>query len=313
MSRPVAASLFAGVGGSSLGYKQAGFEVAYANEFEPEIAAAYELAHGIEVDGRSVTDVRGGNILDAVGGHLDVLDGSPPCQGYSTMKMGHDGEQAAERRSFYLDFVRLVGECRPRAFCSENVAGFASGAHRGKYFIPIIAALRGGGYRVAARTLDASRLGVPQKRRRVILIGFRDDLGIDPAAAFPVRQSPMAMGDAEGLAHVARIVKEPKSQGGILARPFRQRKTYTAQLPSPTLCAKGMDAAHFSYIEVETRDGEQRPPSIGELKALAGFPADFPLPEGTTLELAWKMLGNCVPPPMARAWAEGVRDALHGA
>src|SRR5437588_11346758 len=78
------ASLFCGAGGSSLGYKAAGFRVVYANDFNARARETYARNLGLEPDGRSVEDVTGAEILAAAGGELDVFDGSPPCQPFST-------------------------------------------------------------------------------------------------------------------------------------------------------------------------------------------------------------------------------------
>lgn len=315
MTGLVAASMFAGFGGSSLGYRQAGFRVAYANEINAFAADAYELNGGCRVDRRSVEEVVGAEIVAAVGGTPDVLDGSPPCQDFSTMG-ARDLE--GERAGLYYEFVRLVGEARPRAFVAENVTGLVKGDAKGRHFLPIMGAFAGHGYRAAARILDASWLGVPQRRERVVVIGFRDDLGIDPSDAFPPKAGRQTtLGDA--LPRAVRLSRDGARDGDEAQYKFRERRTYPAHLPLPTICASGLDANPYVSVRIETRDGEVRPPSVDELRALSGFPEGFEVPaapsgrESARVARAWKGFGNCVPPPMARAWAGGVAACLDGA
>lgn len=301
------ASLFAGAGLSSLGYRLAAFGGTYANELDRLAAETYELNSEVTVDRRDVRTVSGRDILEAAGVEvLDVLDGSPPCQDFSMARGRRDLD--GENASLYYEFVRLVGEIRPRAFCAENVRGLVMGESKERHFLPILQALHGHGYRVAWRVLDASRLGVPQARQRVVVIGFRDDTGIDPALGFPA-PLPRTTSMRDALPHAAALVGEGP-QGTALNAAWREQESWPAHRPAPTLAASGMAQKSSNGIRLLTRDGEERPLEVPELKALMGCPEDFRLPEGTSLVRAWKLMGNAVPPPMARAWAEPVRDAL---
>jgi DNA (cytosine-5)-methyltransferase 1 len=302
------ASLFAGCGGSSVGYKLAGFRVVYANEWDRVAADSYEAnADGLQVDRRSVEEVIGGEIATAAGGELDVLDGSPPCQDFS---LAGERDLSGEEAQRYYQAVRLVGEVRPRAFVFENVRGFASEPSLTRHFIPIRDALRRHGYRVVDRILDGSRLGVPQKRQRVILVGVRRDLGLDPAEAIPHYGRPTVIADA--LPEVLRLVVPegediPEGHYGWRGR----EKTWPASRPGPTVAASGIGIWRATATLVELRDHTRRLPTIAEVAALCGFPADFVLPASPSA--AWRVLGNAVPPPMARSWASGLRDLLTAA
>ena len=126
-------------------------------------------------------------------GELHLFDGSPPCQAFSTAgtrdkgwgkdkKYAHGAEQKNEE--LFSEFVRLRDGLRPRAFVAENVSGLVKGKAKG-FFLEILRELKRG-YRVEARLLDAQWLGVPQQRVRVIFVGVRDDLGLDPAFPDPL-------------------------------------------------------------------------------------------------------------------------------
>lgn len=302
------ASLFAGAGGSSLGYRLAGYDVRYASELDRRALGTYSLnmASGTTLDSRDVRTIRGDDIVAAVGRAPDVLDGSPPCQDFSLVgRRNLEGQNA----TLYYEFVRLVGEIRPRAFCAENVAGFANGASYTRHFLPILCALRGQGYLVEARTLDASWLGVPQARKRIVLIGLRDDEGVHPAEAFPrkrARQTVMR----DVLPEVTRLVRPAGEEIRAEQYGWYREQTWPASGPAPTVTACGVANLWASRVWVELQSGELRRLTVDELKVLSGFPADFGIPAKTDVAGVWRMLGNAVPPPMAQAWAEGVRRLL---
>jgi site-specific DNA-cytosine methylase len=194
------ATTFAGAGGSSLGYRMAGYRVAWANEFVPIAADCYEgnARDGTVVDRRDIREVQAEDILKATGlsvGELDVLDGSPPCQAFSMAgrrEKGWGTERAyahgakQKNEDLFFEYVRLVKGLKPRVFVAENVAGLVRGVAKG-YFINILGQLKACGYRVRAQVLDAQWLGVPQQRERVIFVGVREDLALEPAFPKPWR------------------------------------------------------------------------------------------------------------------------------
>jgi DNA (cytosine-5)-methyltransferase 1 len=306
------ASLFAGCGGSSLGYRAAGFRVSYACEFNPKAADTYELnaPDDFRVDRRSVKEVRGQQILEACDGDLDVLDGSPPCQPFSTM-----GKRAgsADERDMFPEYIRLVGEARPRAFVCENVPGLKS---HPRYLAWILSSLREAGYAARAKILDASMLGVPQKRHRLVIVGFRSDLAIDPTSGFPrPRPERLTIRDAiPGTRHLVRPFRGATKADHLI---YRVDHSIPADLPSPTVTRAGISGKSneipFAGGFVEMDDGSLRPLAADDARALMGFPAEFRFPEEHSEGERWQMLGNAVPPPMARTWAESVRRTLASA
>lgn len=192
-----AASTFSGCGGSSLGYKMAGFRVVWASEFIYAAQETYRANHGGTVlDCRDIRTVKPEDILEATGleaGELDLFDGSPPCASFSTagkreagwgkVKAYSDTKQRTD--DLFFEYVRLLRGIRPKTFVAENVAGLVKGTAKG-YFLEILAALKECGYRVEARVLDAQWLGVPQARQRLIFVGVREDIGLAPAFPTPL-------------------------------------------------------------------------------------------------------------------------------
>lgn len=185
-------STFSGCGGSCLGFEMAGYSIRAACEFVAAARETYTANHPeVPIDPRDIREVSGADLLRIAGlTEVDVLEGSPPCAPFSTA--GKRAEKWGRASSYsdthqrsddlFFEFSRLVGEIRPRAFVAENVSGLVKGVAKG-YFKQILAELKSNGYRVAARLLDASWLGVPQARQRVIFIGIRDDL--DRSPVFP--------------------------------------------------------------------------------------------------------------------------------
>ena len=196
-----AVSTFSGCGGSSLGYKMAGFRVLWANEFIPAAQDTYRANHhGTILDTRDIRTVQPADILEAIGmqaGELDLFDGSPPCASFSTagkreagwgkVKAYSDTKQRTD--DLFFEYTRLVKGVQPKVFVAENVSGLVKGTAKG-YFLEILAALKECGYTVSAKLLDAQWLGVPQMRQRVIFVGVRNDL-VAKYGVKPVHPKPL--------------------------------------------------------------------------------------------------------------------------
>lgn len=186
----VVASTFSGAGGSCTGYRAAGYRVAWASEFVPIAAETYAAnAPSTILDRRDIREVKAEEILEAIGikpGELDLFDGSPPCQSFST---AGNRRVSDPRASLFGDYARLLRGLRPRVFVAENVPGMARGVTKG-IFLEVLAMLRAAGYVVECRELDAQWLGVPQARKRLFFVGVRDDLAAHGAK--PVFPTPNA-------------------------------------------------------------------------------------------------------------------------
>jgi len=168
-------STFSGCGGSSLGYRMAGFKVLWANEFVPAAQESYRANMQADciLDGRDIRIIKPEDILSTIGlkkGQLDLLDGSPPCQAFSAAgkrekgwgkakHYEHGATQCNER--LFDEYIRLLGGLMPKVFVAENVSGLVKGAAKGM-FLEILAGLKNCGYKVTCRVLDAQWLGVPQ-------------------------------------------------------------------------------------------------------------------------------------------------------
>ena len=175
MRRPIAVDLFAGAGGLSLGFEQAGFDVAAAVEIDPVHCATHKFNFPKNavlcrsVVGLKATDIR---LASGIGARqIDCVFGGPPCQGFSLI--GHRALEDSRNR-LVLEFVRLVAELDARTFVFENVKGLTIGKHRG-FLDELVFAFDQAGYsiRLPWRVLDSAQYGVPQHRERLILLGAK--------------------------------------------------------------------------------------------------------------------------------------------
>ena len=172
--RPVGVDLFAGAGGMSLGFEQAGFQIAAAVEIDPIHACVHEFNFpDCAVIPRSVKEVTGRMIREVAGieGKVDVVFGGAPCQGFSMI-----GKRILDdpRNSLVKDFVRIVTELDAEHFVFENVKGLTVGAHRG-FLDELIQTFEDNGYsvRLPWSVLNAASYGVPQDRKRLFLLGSK--------------------------------------------------------------------------------------------------------------------------------------------
>jgi DNA (cytosine-5)-methyltransferase 1 len=328
-----AVSTFSGCGGSSLGYKMAGFRVLWASEFIPAAQDTYTANHpGTILDTRDLRTVSPEEILSKTGlqvGDLDLLDGSPPCASFSTagsiskswgeVKKYSDTKQRTD--DLFFEFIRILRGLSPKVFIAENVSGLVRGKSKG-YFLSILQAMKASGYYVTCRILDAQWLGVPQARRRTIFIGVRTDLKKAPQypTPFPYRyalRDALLLGSKPITEEEYETVKDSVlgtvlsaqwdklHQGEQSAKYFNCVKAHMDK-PCPTICASHGSPGTASTLHPL----EKRKFTIRELKAICGFPTDFILTG--SFKKQWERLGRAVPPIMMANIARTVRDEILG-
>ena len=301
-------STFSGCGGSCLGYRMAGYRVLWANEFVPAAQAVYRANHPDSLlDTRDIRNVRPEEILEAIGagvGELDLLDGSPPCASFSMAgkrerdwgKVKEYSDTTQRVDDLFFEFARLLKGLQPRAFVAENVSGLVKGTAKG-YFLEILAALKACGYKVSARLLDAQWLGVPQMRQRLLFVGTRNDLPLEPAHPQPLPYRYSVKDACPGLSQFSLTTGDDRQQWVMRWR--------SAEYPFPTLTQTMGGKAHWVR---EEGSKEARRPTLPELKALCGFPEDFVLLGSYRQQ--WERLGRAVPPVMMGAVAKRLEEVL---
>lgn len=170
--KPKVIDLFAGVGGLSLGFEKTGFDVVLANEYDESIAASYKENHKkTEMIVGDITSLDLKQIFGKYVGKIDVIVGGPPCQGFSQKgqrKTIHD-----KRNFLFKYYVKVVDLVKPKYFVMENVPNLLS-AENGYFKKEIEELFNSMGYSLKSGVLNASDYGVPQNRRRAVIIGKKD-------------------------------------------------------------------------------------------------------------------------------------------
>jgi DNA (cytosine-5)-methyltransferase 1 len=181
-------SCFACGGGSTMGYKLAGFDVLGCNEIDPKMIEAYKVNHQPKYAFlEPIQTFKLRNDLPKELYNLDILDGSPPCSSFSLAgnrekdwgkeKKFREGQAEQVLDNLFFDFIDLAKELQPKIVIAENVSGLMMGAAK-EYVQRIYVAFQEAGYqlRIEPYLLDASTMGVPQRRRRVFFVALRNDL-----------------------------------------------------------------------------------------------------------------------------------------
>lgn len=244
-------------------------------------------------------------------GQLDVFDGSPPCQGFSTA-----GKRMIDdpRNQLFREYVRLLRGLRPKVFVMENVSGMVKGKMK-LVFAEILQELKASGYVVSARLLNAMYFNVPQSRERMIFIGVRDDLGIAPS--HPKAESrPVTVREAwdnvdvgvigklsPQLASIVPLIPIWGDGGDVTGKNSFSTKRLSFDKPSRTLFkdAVGSRSAIIHPIE-------DRPIGTGEAKRIGSFPDCFLFTDNYKYVIS--RIGNSVPPLFMRAIAVHIRQAI---
>lgn len=303
-------STFAGCGGSSTGYVWAGGKVLLAVEWDNNAVETYRLNYpDTDIYHGDIAKITVQDILDRTGlqpGELDIFDGSPPCQGFSTT-----GKRMIEdpRNQLFREYVRLLQGLQPKVFVMENVSGMVKGKMK-LLFADILTELRNSGYTVSAKLLNAMYLGVPQSRQRMIFIGVRDDLGIEPSHPKP-QTRPIPVRDAIGNLEKTRPDLELNDHAKTI---YRKRKlgskdnfnsiVLKGNCVAPTLIKTQRPTAstglnHYSL---------EQSLSIEELQRIGSFPDCYCFTGAYSTQAA--RIGNSVPPEMMRRIALHIKEKI---
>jgi len=184
---PTAISLFAGAGGCSLGFHQAGFDIRYASDIDADAVESYRRNFlTTPCEAMDIRELNAEVVLQRARidvGELDILLGGPPCQGFSSagIKSGDD-----PRNSLLRHYVRLLERIRPKWFIMENVEGLLTNAG-GLHIRDAADLFLHAGYSINVEKIYSQGFGVPQRRKRVLIVGNRlghDFLFPEPATRF---------------------------------------------------------------------------------------------------------------------------------
>ncbi|NMA44387.1 MAG: DNA cytosine methyltransferase [Candidatus Diapherotrites archaeon] len=322
--------LFAGAGGLSEGFKQAGFNTIAANEIENDFSKTFKLNHP---EAKVFTeDIRNISVKDfqkqcGINGiEVDVLIGGPPCQGFS---MAGRRDPKDPRNSLFMEYIRFVKELKPKYFVMENVPGILTMKNsKGKLVHEIIESeFRKIGYQVKHKKLLSADYGVPQKRRRVVFIGTRTKKPISfpkqthtekPELKINGFQTQSWLG-VETILLDKTDVPESYFHSKKMINGFKKRKEMNKKKgngfgwqildpkkPSYTISARywkdGSDAL-VKYTETQIRMLTEK-----EVARIQTFPDDYQF-YGSKRSV-YTQIGNAVPVLMAKAIAEEIKKYL---
>jgi DNA (cytosine-5)-methyltransferase 1 len=320
-------STFAGGGGSSTGYRMAGYKILLANEFVEEAQKTYSCNKSSKtiLNSSDLRKTTGYDFLEKVGlspGQLDILDGSPPCASFSTagsreknwgkIKKYSDVSQRSD--DLFFEFARVLSEIKPKVFVAENVSGLVKGAAKG-YFIDILNKFKICGYNVEAKLLNAQWLGVPQSRQRLIFIGVRDDLGLRPVFPKPFKhyytlKNALSAANSyiEPETNIKKyaIYKEWKKMGasGTKSKKYFQLVRPALNMPCPTVTATAGNPGAASVVHPL----EPRKFSVSEIKSICSFPDDYDLTGNYSQSV--ERCGRAVPPVMMKSIAATIQTEI---
>lgn len=337
--------LFAGCGGGSIGFRQAGLTPVAAVEIDARAGEAYEANIGMKPVVRDIRLVTGAELTRTAGlasGECTLLFGCPPCQSFTSLRKGAPATTVDRaRNTLYLDYLRLVAEVRPRHIAFENVPGMLSGRWR-PHFEAFVDRLDEIGYEADWAIVDAADYGVPQYRRRVLVVGSRVTTPLlpppthfaDPADRRRRRHVTVrkAIGDCSPLRPGQRDPNDPfheaRFHSDLALRRLRAIPEGGARADLPPELQLECHKGHSGHYDIYGRMWWDRPAptltsgctnvtrgrfahpeqdraiTLREAMLLQGFPRRSQL-AGTLDEMALQV-GNAIPPLLARRVGETV-------
>lgn len=336
---------FCGAGGLGLGLKRAGFEILLSFDIDQKCINTIKqnrtyFNHPAET--ADIADMLGGNLLKKCHlkrGELFLLAGGPPCQGFSIQRRGDDED---DRNDLVLKYGQLIDELYPCYFVMENVTGLAG--KRGKTILEqLIEKVERIGYTVHVNLLDAQDYGVPQRRKRYIIVGERNDMGIHYEYPIPVGTKrtvrdiigKLPSPPEDGTDHPGITLHRRDKLSKLNLQRIRAIKEGQGRddLPDTLLadCHK-IDSSVIGFRSVYGRMAwddvaptitarfdsftrgkfghpvQDRSISLREGALLQTFPMDFSF-TGNKVDIA-RQIGNAVPPLMAEAIGKSILDCF---
>jgi DNA (cytosine-5)-methyltransferase 1 len=333
-----AIDLFSGCGGLTLGLKLAGFHVVAAVENDPLAVETYQANHSeVLVCADDIREVRAASLrklLDLGVGELDLLAGCPPCQGFSTLRTRNGAAQKRDKRNRLItNMLRFARAFRPKAIMMENVPGLAE--HWS--FKELCRGLRKLGYRIQWDIKDARHYGVPQRRKRLIMVAGRKfdvPLAKESKAIKTVRK---AIGDlkrpgtsrdklqnlaenrsAKVLSMIRAVPKNGGSRGDLpKSRQLACHKRSDGfndiygrmawDQPAPTITGGCFNPSKGRFLHPE----QNRAITLREAAILQSFPRRYRFPAHKSKESIALMIGNALPPTFVRRHAAKIDAALN--
>lgn len=321
MEKLKVASLFCGCGGTDVGmqgnfdflgkhYDANNVKIVYANDIEKSACNIFEKNFDVTPDNRDIRLIKSNEIPE-----FDILTGGFPCQSFSIVAQNPKRLGIKDEKGMlFFEMCRILRERQPKCFIAENVKGILT-ANKGEAFPLIIKEFQDSGYNVTYKTVKAVEYGVPQKRERVIIVGFRRDLDIK--FDFPNPVTP----NQDDYVPLKKVIEHSVDE-----KYYFSQKAVDGMMKNRETMNKGRDqnlnepcntvGAHLAKVSLNSTDpvlmvGKRyRRFTPREVARIQSFPDSFVLSE--TEASQYKALGNAIPPVMFWYIMRSVKKSLEG-
>lgn len=319
MEKLKVASLFCGCGGTDVGllgdfdflgkyYNSNSMEIVYANDIDDNACRIFKENFGITPDNRDIREVKTEEIPE-----FDILTGGFPCQSFSIVAQNPKRLGVKdERGKLFFEMCRILRERQPKCFIAENVKGILT-ANKRSAFPLILKEFEESGYDVQYQILNSAEYGVPQKRERVIIVGFRKDLNI--TFSFPEAEIEDETKYTPLKTVIEKRVDEKyffseRAVAGMMKKRESMNKGRAQDINKPCNTV----GAHLAKVSLNSTDpvlmeGERyRRFTPREVARIQSFPDDFELVGSEAAQ--YRALGNAIPPVMFWYVAKAVSKEL---
>ena len=301
------ASLFCGCGGTDIGilggfdylgkhYPRHNTKIVYANDIEQSACDLFKENFDILPDNRDIREVSSNELPD-----FDILTGGFPCQSFSIVAQNPKRLGIKDEKGMlFFEMCRILRECKPKCFIAENVKGIMT-ANKKEAFPLIIKEFEESGYDVQYTVLNAAMYGVPQKRERVIIVGFRKDLGL--SFQFP----KVLIEDENNYVALEKCIEDDvpekyyfseRAVAGMMKNREAMNKGRAQDITKPCNTV----GAHLAKVSLNSTDpvllekGRYRRFTPREVARIQSFPENYTLVGSESAQ--YKALGNAIPPVM---------------
>lgn len=319
MEKLKVASLFCGCGGTDVGllgdfeflgkhYASNELEIVYANDIDDNACNIFKENFGIEPDNRDIREVSSDEIPE-----FDILTGGFPCQSFSIIAQNPKRLGVKdERGKLFFEMCRILREKQPMCFIAENVKGILT-ANKKSAFPLIIKEFEDSGYDVSYAILNSANYGVPQKRERVIIVGFRKDLDIKfdfPGATVLDENAFTPLSDVIENAVDEKYFFSQRAVDGMMKKRASMNKGRAQDVTKPCNTV----GAHLAKVSLNSTDPvllvneRYRRFTPREVARIQSFPESFELVGSEAAQ--YRALGNAIPPVMFWYVAKAVRKNL---
>ena len=313
------ASLFCGCGGTDVGllgdfdflgkhYASNSMEIVYANDIDDNACNIFKENFGIAPDNRDIREVKSEDIPE-----FDILTGGFPCQSFSIIAQNPKRLGVKdERGKLFFEMCRILKERQPKCFIAENVKGILT-ANKKSAFPLIMKEFEDSGYNVQYRILNSANYGVPQKRERVIIVGFRKDLEMEfsfPDTKIRNEDDFIPLKEVIEKKVYEKYFFSERAVAGMMKKRESMNKGRAQDLNKPCNTV----GAHLAKVSLNSTDpvlmeGKRyRRFTPREVARIQSFPEKFELVGSETAQ--YRALGNAIPPVMFWYVAKAVKEKL---